>query len=294
YSSDTLTSCHAVVHSTLFNTLKVDSSESSWSAQSEAIEKLREEEKNGPKGTDGNNRKFLVANARVENYPIIYCNDGFCEMVGWTRAELMQRSCICEFLHGPLTSAVAVAQIKECLASCHEKQLEILYYKKDGSKFLCSQVTAPISNEDGVICMFIVNFEDITNAPYRDAVISPLPTPARILLTRFPTLWRLIPRSRLKPAQVRDLEIKACEDRLKKMRMKVAGARTKQEDQELTPESPDSIQQRSRTHVVTVSCGKDPDSQSTRGDYAAPRTSVAGADVGSENSRSKQFSCNPG
>ncbi|KFM75494.1 Potassium voltage-gated channel subfamily H member 6, partial [Stegodyphus mimosarum] len=52
-------------------------------------------------------------------------------MVGWTRAELMQRSCICEFLHGPLTSAVAVAQIKECLASCHEKQLEILYYKKD-------------------------------------------------------------------------------------------------------------------------------------------------------------------
>ncbi|GIY86379.1 potassium voltage-gated channel subfamily H member 2 [Caerostris darwini] len=203
-------------------------------------------------------RKFLVANAQVENYPIIFCNDGFCEMVGWSRASLMQRSCVCEFLHGPLTSSVAVAQIKECLGSCHEKQLEILYYRKDGTKFLCSQVTAPIRNEDGVICMFIVNFEDITNAPYRDAAVSPLPSPARIqcvsgnvskhlrvflrsgirpqlnskpsastefdvmsfdtqpllVLNRFPALWRLVPRSRLKPGHARDLPLKGCEGSL--------------------------------------------------------------------------------
>ncbi|EEC03992.1 hypothetical protein IscW_ISCW003231, partial [Ixodes scapularis] len=36
-----------------------------------------------------------------------------------------------------------------------------------GSKFLCSQVVAPIRNEDGDICMFIVNFEDVTDAPYK-------------------------------------------------------------------------------------------------------------------------------
>ncbi|KAF8794723.1 Potassium voltage-gated channel subfamily H like protein [Argiope bruennichi] len=204
---------------------------------------------------DNLNRKFIVANAQVENYPIIFCNDGFCEMVGWSRASLMQRSCICEFLHGPLTSSVAVAQIKECLASCHEKQLEILYYRKDGSKFLCSQVTAPIRNEDGVICMFIINFEDITNAPYRDAAVSPLPSPARI-------------------------------HRWKKMKLKFSGRRTQTEDQELTAESPDSIHQRSRT--VTVTSQKDADSQSTRGDYAAPRGASTAVEVESDSSR-KQF-----
>ncbi|GFQ96518.1 potassium voltage-gated channel subfamily H member 2 [Trichonephila clavata] len=202
------------------------------------------------------NRKFLVANAQVENYPIIFCNDGFCELVGWSRAALMQRSCTCEFLHGPLTSSVAVAQIKECLASCHEKQLEILYYRKDGTKFLCSQVTAPIRNEEGVICMFIINFEDITNAPYRDAAVSPLPSPARI-------------------------------HRWKKMKLKFSGNRTQPEDHELTAESPESIQHRSKS--VTVSGTKDADSQSTKGDYAAPHEASTAVDVEGDTSRSKQF-----
>lgn len=116
---------------------------------------------------DGMNRRFLVANALVDSLPIIYCNDGFCELVGWTRAELMQRSCVCDFLHGPLTDPDAVAAFRDALDNMVERQTELLYYRKDGSKFLCSQVVAPIRNEDGDICMFIVNFEDVTDAPYK-------------------------------------------------------------------------------------------------------------------------------
>ncbi|KAL3201479.1 hypothetical protein MRX96_012524 [Rhipicephalus microplus] len=112
-------------------------------------------------------RRFLVANALVDSLPIIYCNDGFCELVGYTRAELMQRSCVCEFLHGPLTDPDAVAAFRDALDNMVERQTELLYYRKDGSKFLCSQVVAPIRNEDGDICMFIVNFEDVTDAPYK-------------------------------------------------------------------------------------------------------------------------------
>ncbi|EEC15802.1 Erg potassium channel, putative [Ixodes scapularis] len=78
-------------------------------------------------------RRFLVANALVDSLPIIYCNDGFCELVGWTRAELMQRSCVCEFLHGPLTDPDAVATFRDALASMVERQTELLYYRKDGT-----------------------------------------------------------------------------------------------------------------------------------------------------------------
>ncbi|KFM63530.1 hypothetical protein X975_03854, partial [Stegodyphus mimosarum] len=44
-------------------------------------------------------------------------------MVGYSRAELMQRPATCDFLHGPLTSSQATAQIRESLSTCLEKQL---------------------------------------------------------------------------------------------------------------------------------------------------------------------------
>ncbi|XP_022253646.1 potassium voltage-gated channel subfamily H member 6-like isoform X1 [Limulus polyphemus] len=117
---------------------------------------------------DSLNRRFVLANAQLEDYPIIYCNDGFTELMGYTRAEVMQRSCMCEFLHGPLTNQYAVANIEKALSTYEECQVEIVYYKKGGSKVLCSQVMAPIRNEEGATCMFIINFEDVTNAPYRE------------------------------------------------------------------------------------------------------------------------------
>ncbi|KAG8193569.1 hypothetical protein JTE90_000207 [Oedothorax gibbosus] len=138
---------------------------------------------------DTTDRRFLLANAQVEHFPIIYTNDGFCELVGYSRAELMQRPATCDFLHGPLTSSQAAHTIRESLDTCLEKQLEIIYYRKDGTKFLCSQVTAPIKNEDGEISMFIMNFEDITDAPYRDEVITPCTSPLMSARSKSLRLW---------------------------------------------------------------------------------------------------------
>ncbi|CAL1528803.1 unnamed protein product, partial [Lymnaea stagnalis] len=107
-------------------------------------------------------RKFVIANAQVETVPIIFCNDGFCELTGYSRAEVMQKSSLCDFLHGPLTSSYAISQIKDFLQGSEENQVEILYYKKDGARFLCSVLVAPVKNETGDIMMFIINYEDIT------------------------------------------------------------------------------------------------------------------------------------
>ncbi len=89
-------------------------------------------------------RNFIIANAQVDSKPIIFCNDGFCELCGYSRAEVMQKPCSCDFLHGPLTTAYAIRQIKDALLGIDEKQVEILYYKKDGKfanwlhhKFVC-------------------------------------------------------------------------------------------------------------------------------------------------------------
>ena len=36
-------------------------------------------------------------------YPIVYCSDGFCELTGYTRAQIMQKGCACKFLFGSET-----------------------------------------------------------------------------------------------------------------------------------------------------------------------------------------------
>lgn len=53
-------------------------------------------------------------------------------MTGFTRAEVMQRSSTTEFLHGPMTSQLAVNLIREALEKGFEKHFEILYYRKNG------------------------------------------------------------------------------------------------------------------------------------------------------------------
>ncbi|XP_049289603.1 potassium voltage-gated channel subfamily H member 2 isoform X1 [Anopheles funestus] len=112
---------------------------------------------------DTHNRSFLVANAQPESCHIIFCSDGFCKMTGFTRAEVMQRSACTDFLQGQMTSVGVMESIREALRKGEEKHFEILYYRKDGSKFLCSEVIAPIRSEVDDISLFIINFEDLSN-----------------------------------------------------------------------------------------------------------------------------------
>ncbi|KAL6259853.1 hypothetical protein P5V15_009763 [Pogonomyrmex californicus] len=80
---------------------------------------------------DTHDRSFLVANAQQGLCHIIYCSDGFCRLTGFSRAEVMQRPAVCDFLHGPMTSPHAVAALRDALAAGVEKHFEILYYRKD-------------------------------------------------------------------------------------------------------------------------------------------------------------------
>ncbi|XP_048372880.1 potassium voltage-gated channel subfamily H member 6 [Sphaerodactylus townsendi] len=110
---------------------------------------------------EGQNRRFLIANAQMENCAIIYCNDGFCDMFGYSRVEVMQRPCTCDFLMGPDTTHNSIAQLGQALLGSEECKLEILYYRKDTSGVRCLVDVVPVKNEEGVVIMFILNFEDL-------------------------------------------------------------------------------------------------------------------------------------
>ncbi|XP_049635009.1 potassium voltage-gated channel subfamily H member 6 isoform X2 [Suncus etruscus] len=110
---------------------------------------------------EGQSRKFLIANAQMENCAIIYCNDGFCELFGYSRMEVMQRPCTCDFLAGPNTPRSAMSRLAQALLGAEECKVDILYYRKDASSFRCLVDVVPVKNEEGAVIMFILNFEDL-------------------------------------------------------------------------------------------------------------------------------------
>ena len=77
-------------------------------------------------------RNFLIANAKTDHCGIIYCNDGFCDLTGYSRAEIMQKSCKVDFLYGDKTNPQAIKQLVDSILCRTETSLELLLKKKDG------------------------------------------------------------------------------------------------------------------------------------------------------------------
>ncbi|XP_028997322.1 potassium voltage-gated channel subfamily H member 3-like [Betta splendens] len=112
---------------------------------------------------DGTHSNFVLGNAQVQSvHPIVYCSDGFCELTGFGRGELMQKSCMCHFLYGSETSERLTAQMQKALDERREFKTEIVLYKKSGSKFWCLLDIVPIKNEKSEVVLFLVSHKDIT------------------------------------------------------------------------------------------------------------------------------------
>lgn len=76
---------------------------------------------------------FILANAQVHRgFPIVYCSDGFCDLTGFARTEVMQKNCSCRFLYGPETSEPVLQRIEKVLDGKQEYQTEVCFYKKGG------------------------------------------------------------------------------------------------------------------------------------------------------------------
>ncbi|KAL5008520.1 hypothetical protein ScPMuIL_014101 [Solemya velum] len=108
------------------------------------------------------NSSFLLANARIVDYPIVYCNDGFCKLSGYNRAEVMQKSSTCGFMYGDLTDKETVKKIEAVFEELNQEQVEILLYKKNRTPLWLLLHIAPIKNEKDQVVLFMCTFKDIT------------------------------------------------------------------------------------------------------------------------------------
>ncbi|XP_055619058.1 potassium voltage-gated channel subfamily H member 8 isoform X2 [Toxorhynchites rutilus septentrionalis] len=121
---------------------------------------------------DGTHSNFVLGNAQVSGYPIVYCSDGFVELSGFSRAQIMQKGCACRFLYGPETKEEHKSQIESSLDGKNELKLEVIFYKKNGTPFWCLLDIVPIKNEKREVVLFLASHKDVTTAKMSEMSVS--------------------------------------------------------------------------------------------------------------------------
>ncbi|MYZ41557.1 histidine kinase famiy protein [Schauerella aestuarii] len=108
---------------------------------------------------------MTIVDARQVDYPIIFANDAFLEMTGYSEHEVIGRNC--RFLQGPETDRRSVQVIRSALSENREMATEILNYRKDGSTFWNALFISPVYAPSGELIYFFASQLDVSRR--RDA-----------------------------------------------------------------------------------------------------------------------------
>ncbi|XP_037541075.1 potassium voltage-gated channel subfamily H member 5-like [Nematolebias whitei] len=105
---------------------------------------------------------FLLGNAQIVEWPVVYSNDGFCKLSGYHRAEVMHKSSTCSFMYGDLTDRKMIEKIRQTFDSHESNYHEVLLYAKNRTPIWLYMQIAPIRNENDKVVLFLCTFRDIT------------------------------------------------------------------------------------------------------------------------------------
>ncbi|XP_016929101.2 voltage-gated delayed rectifier potassium channel KCNH8 isoform X2 [Drosophila suzukii] len=134
---------------------------------------------------DGTHSNFVLGNAQANGNPIVYCSDGFVDLTGYSRAQIMQKGCSCHFLYGPDTKEEHKQQIEKSLSNKMELKLEVIFYKKEGAPFWCLFDIVPIKNEKRDVVLFLASHKDITHTKMLEMNVNEECDSAALLGARF-------------------------------------------------------------------------------------------------------------
>lgn len=110
---------------------------------------------------------MIVTDPNQSDNTIIFCNEAFRKMTGYSDDEIIGRNC--RFLQGPDTDRETVSKIREAIVAGQDVAIDILNYRKDGSTFWNAVFISPVRDEAGKIIYFFASQLDFTNVKSREA-----------------------------------------------------------------------------------------------------------------------------
>lgn len=96
---------------------------------------------------------FCLTDPSVADNPIRFASDGFIQVTGYSRKDIIPRNC--RFLQGDLTDRNATTRLKQSINDCEETVELLLNYRKNGDPFWNLLYVSPLLNESGEVCFFL-------------------------------------------------------------------------------------------------------------------------------------------
>ncbi|WCK55860.1 PAS domain S-box protein [Aneurinibacillus sp. Ricciae_BoGa-3] len=101
-----------------------------------------------------------ISNPRLPDNPLIYVNEGFTRLTGYSKEEVLQKNS--RFLQGKNTDLATVNQVREAMNKGVPVTVEMLNYRKDGEPFWNELSITPVFDEEGKLLYFVGLQIDVT------------------------------------------------------------------------------------------------------------------------------------
>ena len=103
---------------------------------------------------------MIVTDPSQPDNPIVFSNDAFLNLTGYSREECLGRNC--RFLQGPDTDRAAVQRVREAVGQNRDISIDLLNYRKDGTPFWAALCVSPVIDERGATRFFFASQLDVS------------------------------------------------------------------------------------------------------------------------------------
>lgn len=110
---------------------------------------------------------ITITDPAQEDNPIIYANDRFQKLTGYTTTEIIGENC--RSLQGEGTDPAHVAAMRDAIDNEESVTVELRNYRKNGEQFWNRVTIAPVENEQGEVEHFVGFQEDVTQRKQQEA-----------------------------------------------------------------------------------------------------------------------------
>ena len=113
---------------------------------------------------------MIITDPRQADNPIVFANAAFLKLTGYSRDEVIGTNC--RFLQGPDTNMSSVKAMHDAIGARTDITIDILNYRKDGTKFWNGLHISPVTTSSGELQFFFASQLDVTDRIEAQTVVA--------------------------------------------------------------------------------------------------------------------------